>query len=245
MVTPCTHPVPRIVTSRCLESEPVRYDGTGVAVPGLRWLLRYVERVTVCPELAIGLGVPRPQIRLLQEGDRLVVRDTASGRRVDGELDAYAGAFAAGTATVDGFVLKAGSPSCGIGSAKVWDGLSGDAWAGRGDGVFAACLRQLRPGRLFVDERALATPARCLDLLARLRALARIRQVERGQGDDRHLEPIADMLGIALHAIDAAKLRAELLAWQGTWRVGEGLLADIDQRASDELAQMIEQVADA
>ncbi|RMF12352.1 MAG: DUF523 domain-containing protein [Candidatus Dadabacteria bacterium] len=238
-------PIPRVVTSRCLESEPVRYDGTGVAVPGLRWLLRYVERVTVCPEIAVGLGVPRPPIRLLREDGELVVRDTVSGRRVDEALRDYATSFAAGAATVDGFILKAGSPSCGLGSAKIWRALDGDDWDGRGDGVFAEQLQRMRPDRLFVDECALTTVDGCLVVLARLRALARIRQVERGRADAASLRPLAALTDIDPASLDANDLRERVMMAQGPVRAGEGLLADIDGAASDELAQMIEEVADA
>ena len=77
-----------------------------------------MEWVSVCPEVEIGLGTPRPTIRLeggrlthprlvepksgedLTERMRVVLR--AAGRRAPPNLD------------LDGYVLKRASPSCGM-----------------------------------------------------------------------------------------------------------------------------------
>ena len=145
---------PRIGVSACLLGERVRYDGRDkrdawlVDVLGPR-----VEWVPVCPEVEAGLGTPREPMNLGRDATgRIVlmtdrVRDdlTAmmigfSGRRVD-ELAA---------ADLDGYVLKAGSPSCGLDVP-----VQGD----RDRGLFAAALTTAIPELPVADERELAEPA--------------------------------------------------------------------------------------
>lgn len=129
--------LPRILVSACLLGEPVRYDGRSKsgAHPALaRWLAEG-RVVPVCPEVAGGLGVPRPPAERGADG---------RVRREDG-TDVTA-AFVAGAAAAVALaraegcvlaVLKARSPSCGIGS--VYDGtFTGHLLAG--DGVAAAAL---------------------------------------------------------------------------------------------------------
>ena len=62
----------RVGISSCLLGAAVRYDGghkRDAWITGT--LARHFEFVPVCPEVAIGLGTPRPPIRLVHtdEGD--------------------------------------------------------------------------------------------------------------------------------------------------------------------------------
>src|SRR5437667_7437621 len=58
----------RLGVSACLLGQEVRWDGGHKRDPFLTELLgRHVEWVPVCPEVELGLGVPREPIRL--EGD--------------------------------------------------------------------------------------------------------------------------------------------------------------------------------
>lgn len=64
-MTPSPHPRPRLVVSRCLELAACRYDGATIRAPLVRRLAPFVELVPVCPEVEIGLGVPRDPVRLV------------------------------------------------------------------------------------------------------------------------------------------------------------------------------------
>src|SRR5262245_32274649 len=107
----------RLGVSACLLGARVRYDGghkrdaflTGTLGPFVDW-------VPVCPELEIGLGVPRATLRLVgdQEAPRLVVQK--SGEDLSAPMRRYARAKADELAALGlhGYVLKRGSPSCGL-----------------------------------------------------------------------------------------------------------------------------------
>jgi hypothetical protein len=67
---------PRVVLSRCLELDRVRYDGEKIAYGFVLELERHVDLVPICPEVEIGLGVPRDPIRLVEgETGHLAVAD--------------------------------------------------------------------------------------------------------------------------------------------------------------------------
>src|SRR3954452_17971392 len=116
---PMSSPPPklRIGVSACLLGQEVRYNGGHKQDAFLTDTFgRYVEWVAVCPEVELGMGTPRPPIRLerLEEEVRLVMPSTgedytalmrAWSERRD---EALAGM------ELDGYVLKKDSPSCGM-----------------------------------------------------------------------------------------------------------------------------------
>jgi len=149
----------RLGVSACLLGQEVRYDGGHKRDAFLTDVLGpFVDWVPVCPEVEVGLGVPRPPIRLIGDPNapRLVVEKTgedlttrmrrwASGRI--GELEALG---------LHGYVLKRGSPSCGLARVRVHgeDGRPGRV----GRGLFAAALTDALP-RLPVEEEGRLTDA--------------------------------------------------------------------------------------
>ena len=59
---------PVIGISSCLLGHRVRYDGGNKLQSSLvDWLGDEVEFVAICPEVAIGMGTPRPPIQLTDE----------------------------------------------------------------------------------------------------------------------------------------------------------------------------------
>ncbi len=149
----------RLGVSSCLLGESVRYDG-GHARDGFvaETLGRWFEFVPVCPEVEIGMGTPRPAVRLVDDrrGLRLVAPSTGedftermvsfSERRVRelAELD------------LDGYVLKKSSPSCGLERIRVY---RADMPVRRNEsGLFAAALQRLWPGLPLEEEGRLNDP---------------------------------------------------------------------------------------
>lgn len=123
-----------VLVSACLAGEKCRYDGGATPHPLVLELLARGRVVAVCPEMLGGLGAPREPVELVA-GRALC----PSGRDVTPEFEAgvrlgLAEALGAGCRAA---VLKARSPSCGVG--RVYDG----SFSGRlipGYGMFAAAL---------------------------------------------------------------------------------------------------------
>ena len=179
----------RIGVSACLLGQEVRYDG---GHKRNRWITETLgaraEFVPVCPEVEIGLGTPRPPIRLERHGRgglRLV--DSASGTDLTDRMERFAESRvrALERQDLDGYILKAGSPSCGIDRVKVRTGRPG-APRKSGRGLFAAALLRGLPLLPVVDEVHLADPRLREEFLARVLARHLLRT---GAGGGRGRKP--------------------------------------------------------
>jgi uncharacterized protein YbbK (DUF523 family) len=110
----------RVLVSACLLGDRVRFDGRDKGVHTLvlqRWLAEG-RVVKVCPEVAGGLGVPRPPAE--RQPDGRVLSDTGLDVTTEFKRGADIAARLARENQVAIAVLKEGSPSCG--SGYVYDG---------------------------------------------------------------------------------------------------------------------------
>lgn len=158
----------RIGISQCLLGDPVRYDGGHKRDALLAdTLSRQIEWVPVCPEVEAGLGVPREPMRLegTTRSPRLVTINTNvdhttavrqfSVRRLR-ELEQL---------DLSGFVLKARSPSCGIGSVPLRNARGIET--PEGVGLFAQAFMKHFPLIPVEDEDRLHDPQILKDFLKR------------------------------------------------------------------------------
>jgi uncharacterized protein YbbK (DUF523 family) len=148
----------RIGISSCLLGARVRHDGQhkrdGFLIEELGPL---VEWVPVCPELEVGMGVPREPVRLVRDRDRARMLGVESGADWTARMNAFAEARADALAAegLSGFVLKSRSPSCGT-EVPLFDSAAPDAPAIPGGvGLFAAALARRLPGLPIAEEQHL------------------------------------------------------------------------------------------
>ncbi len=134
--------------SACLLGEKVRYDGAHKRSDYCQDVLsRYFDFRQACPEMAIGLGTPRPTIRLVaSDGGRQVsaIQSAEPPRDVSAGLAAVADDVLQGQADLCGFILTEKSPSCGVFRVKTYDERGGLLHA-KGRGLFAARLLERQP----------------------------------------------------------------------------------------------------
>jgi uncharacterized protein YbgA (DUF1722 family)/uncharacterized protein YbbK (DUF523 family) len=150
-VTVVSHARPRIVVSRCLGFDACRYNGEVIPDRFLGRLGDHVDFVQVCPEVEIGLGIPRDPIRIVRiDGeDRLLQPSTE--KDLTSDMKGFRSRFLDSLPEVDGFVLKNRSPSCGLTDAKVHSPKPKAPSLGRGPGVFAAAVLE-RFGDMAVED---------------------------------------------------------------------------------------------
>jgi len=134
-------PRPRLFVSRCLCRAPCRWNGDTARSEVVEALLPHVDLVTTCPELELGLGVPREPLRIVKSGEHLELRQASGSDHTDA-MQRFSERFLAGLPEIDGFVLKSRSPSCGWKEVKVYPGLGRGAPIERGTGLFAAAVLQ-------------------------------------------------------------------------------------------------------
>lgn len=156
---------PRVGVSACLLGEAVRHDG------GHKWnravaelVGREVDWVPVCPEVEVGMPVPREPVVLTGAGPRMI--GVATGTDHTDAMVGFAEKRIAALAPLDGYVLKRGSPSCGL------EGVPGSP---TGSGLFAAALRRLCPDLPLAEEPWLEDEERRRAFLDAVRARHRAR----------------------------------------------------------------------
>ena len=111
---------PKVVISRCIEHDPVRYNGDMISSPEVAAMKSVIEFIPVCPEVEIGLGIPRSSIRIVRtsEGDRLIQPTTE--RDLTDVMNAFSDSFFDSLSGVDGFILKNKSPTSGISNVNIY-----------------------------------------------------------------------------------------------------------------------------
>ncbi len=167
----------RLGVSRCLMGDRVRYDGMHKHDPFLTDTLgQYVEYVPVCPEVEIGLPIPREAMRLVGPTDapRLMTQKTGIdytdrmltwARQRVRELEKE---------NLCGFIFKAKSPSSGMERVKVYNAKG--MVAGRAPGMFARVFMEHFPLLPVEDEARLNDPGLRENFIERIFALHRYRE---------------------------------------------------------------------
>ena len=136
----------KIGISACLAGEKVRFD-TGHKRSNfcMDEFAKHVEYTRFCPEVAVGLPIPRPTIRQVRVGDTIkVCRPDGSGD-VGPQLTAYGIKVATEQAKeLSGFVFCAKSPSCGMERIKIYN-EAGTGNTSEGVGFFAEQIMKHNP----------------------------------------------------------------------------------------------------
>ena len=173
----------RIGISACLLGQEVRYNGGHKRDPFLTDTFgRWVEWVAVCPEVELGMGTPRPPIRLERHaGDpgevRLVMPSTGQDYTAPMRDWAVRRAEALAAMDLDGYVLKKDSPSCGMERVKVYHGSGAPMKDGRG--LFAEALIGRLPDLPVEEEGRLNDPLLRESFIARVFVHHRWREGEK------------------------------------------------------------------
>ncbi len=172
-----TFATPNVVVSRCIEFDRCRYNQDVISSPVVRALKDHVRFFPVCPEMAIGLGVPRDPIRLVAPGDATRLVQPATGRDVTEQMEAFAEAFLESVHGIDGFILKSRSPSCGVQDVRIYGNPHGAAAVSRDSGLFAREVRR-RCSHLAIEDEGRLRNYRILEhFLTKLFTLAELREL--------------------------------------------------------------------
>jgi uncharacterized protein YbbK (DUF523 family) len=148
----------KLGVSRCLLGDRVRYDGKSKPHQlVIEQLAAIFELFPICPEVEAGFDVPRPPVQLTARIDkpRLTGRDDAS-IDVTETLQRYCEKRIPELDSLDGFILKSRSPSCGLNSTPVF--INGQCVTEKSRGVFARELCKRYPGLPVIEETQLENP---------------------------------------------------------------------------------------
>ena len=170
---------PIIVVSRCFEFDSCRYNGEVMPSRFVRHLKKRVQFVPICPELEIGLGVPRDIITIVEEESGSVLFQPSTGRDLTETMTSFSDRFLEGLKDVDGFILKARSPSCGLSDVKVAASRTDLTMTRGGVGFFARAVLRHFPHCPVEDEDRLSHSQARGRFLARVFLSAELRSLRK------------------------------------------------------------------
>ena len=191
---------PRVGVSSCLLGEEVRFNGGHKRFRFLTDELDpYVDWVPYCPEVEIGLGTPREPIRLTAE-HRLVNRSgTADHTQAMAALPL--------PVSLDGYVFKAKSPSCGVRDIPLYR-PDGQASGAHGPGLYAGRIMASFPLLAVEDEGRLSDAGLREAFVERVFAAARLRSLLAGAWEPADLVTFHARHKLQLLAHDPARYRS-------------------------------------
>ena len=164
--------------SSCLLGNEVRHDGGHKRnLYVMNTLAEYFSFRPYCPEMAIGLGAPRPTIRLTRhDGAIRLTGSSDTGLDLTDDMNSWSSDAVSGMNDISGFILKKDSPSCGMERVRVYD--SKGAPSRDGVGLFAAALMQAMPWLPVEEEGRLNDPSLRENFIERVFTYYRWRQMK-------------------------------------------------------------------
>lgn len=142
----------KIAVSSCLLGEAVRYDGTDKHIEYItQHMAEEYNLISICPEMAVGMGVPRPPIHLVDHGHSIEVQGVEDAScNMTQQLKIYASDFLKSHSDVCGYIFKKNSPSCGTKNVKVLNEKG--KYELKGQGMYAASIMSALPLLPVIDE---------------------------------------------------------------------------------------------
>ena len=174
---------PVVAISSCLAGYKVRYDGKDKFNQLIAEMIApYVTLIPICPEAAVGLGIPRPPIQLVTRDNqiRAIGRDDKS-LDVTARLNHFAASLGKVHSNLCGYIFQSRSPSCGYNTTPVYsddaaksplDDSQLDAKTAPhiiGSGLVAAEIHRQLPWLPIVNDSDLVTATDASAFLAEVR----------------------------------------------------------------------------
>jgi len=169
-----------IGVSACLLGEKVRYDGGHKRNQYITELLsEHFNFISYCPEVAIGMSIPREPIRLVDKQGEIRVTGTLDpDSDFTEQLKGYGNDVADSLMPLCGFIFKKNSPSCGMERVEVYaeNGIP----ERRGTGIFAAEIIRNNPLLPVVEESSLNDSLLRANFINRVYVYANLKSADAG-----------------------------------------------------------------
>lgn len=172
---------PNLVVSKCIEFESCRYNGLIIASPIIKKLKDYVNFIPVCPEVEIGLGIPRDPIRLVEINGEINLIQPSKDLNLTQSMEEFSSSFLSSLTDIDGFILKNKSPSCGVKAVRVYSHPGNSRPKTDGIGLFANSVFNEFPYTPLEDEGRLRNLQIREDFLTSIYTLSDFRKVKKSQ----------------------------------------------------------------
>jgi len=166
----------RIGISSCLLGEKVRFDGNHKRQLLITDELSNIfEYIPTCPEVAIGMGVPRRPIRLVGDPSKPKAQDKNNTFDITDQLVAFSEKKSKTLQDISGYIFKKGSPSCGMERVKVY--RDHNLVSTQGMGLFAKAVIEANPLMPVEEEGRLQNPLLKENFIQRVKVFHRWQQL--------------------------------------------------------------------
>ncbi|MGA1825140.1 MAG: YbgA family protein [bacterium] len=168
---------PKVFMSRCLGFDACRWNGMKIHDRFVEKLKGHVNIVHACPEMEVGLGVPRIPVRIVLKDNAEHMIQLETGRDITKDMVHFSKRLLDSLNDIDGFILKDRSPSCGIKDIKVYPAIDKNNVIRRSSGLFAQAVLNRFPGLAIETEGRLNNYIIREQFLTKLFSLARYRLI--------------------------------------------------------------------
>ena len=176
---------PQVVISQCIEGDAVRWDGGVIGSEFVARLKPYVDDIRVCPEIEIGLSVPRDPLRIIREADQLRLIQLSTGQDYTEKMQSFVRSFLDALPDVDGFILVHRSPTSALRDARIYPNRNLKvAHIAKGPGFFGRAVLERFPHLALEDVGRLRNSRIKAHFLTKLFTLTRFRHAREGQMKD-------------------------------------------------------------
>ncbi len=158
-----------IGVSSCLLGHKVRYDGNDkLNIIIENNICAQFHCIPLCPEYAIGLGVPRNPVQLVQTNDTIHVLGVSDhSLNIITWLQQYANFVSDTLPELSGYIFKARSPSCGLIDTPIYDNHNHEIGTGRG--AYANQIMHRNNSLPVIDEILLSDSAKRKDFIRKVK----------------------------------------------------------------------------
>jgi uncharacterized protein YbgA (DUF1722 family)/uncharacterized protein YbbK (DUF523 family) len=166
----------RVGVSSCLLGQEVRFDAGHKRHGYVTDVLgAHFDFVSVCPEVEVGMGTPREPVRLVRrDDDEIRMLGVKSSADHTDAMRRYARRRVAALSALglSGYILKKGSPSCGMERVRTYTSRGMPAPSDRG--LFAASLAEAMPLLPLEEEGRLSDATLRENFIERVFAYSRV-----------------------------------------------------------------------
>ena len=146
---------PKIIISKCLEFEACRYDGQIINNKFIKKLKKFIDFTPICPEVEIGLEIPRDTIRIVENEKKSILYQPETGKDFSKKMNSFSKKYIKNINQVDGFILKSDSPSCAVTTAKIYSRIGNVASIRRDSGLFTKHILENYPNYPIEEDKRL------------------------------------------------------------------------------------------
>ena len=168
---------PKILISKCLEFDACRYDCGIISNKYIRALKRYMQFIPICPEVEIGLGIPRDSIHIIQQNSQKFLYQPTTGKDLTYKMEMLFEHHLDNLKSVDGFIVKSKSPSCALTTAKIFSDSDKLNYIGKGPGIFTDKIIDRFPHHFKLEDIDLDDDSLREHFLTEVFTLSKFRQV--------------------------------------------------------------------